>query len=242
MDTTAVILAGGLGTRLRSVVEDRPKVLALVGDRPYLAHLLDQVRGAQVAATVVLCTGYLGEQVEDAFGNEYRGMRLVYSHEEAPLGTGGAIRLALPVLTSDPILVLNGDSYCGVDLREFRGTHLDRGARASLVVVEVDDAARFGRVKCAPDGRVLEFREKSAAAGVGWISAGIYLLNRSVLEDIPIAPSVSLEHEIFPRLIGSGLWSYRAQGPFLDIGTPESYAEAEHVLNGVWDQPGGVAT
>ena len=117
-NTTAVILAGGLGTRLRDAVANRPKVLAKVGPRPFLSYLLNQLAAAGIRH-VVLCTGYMGQMVREAFGSKYRTMTLEYSLEPAPIGTAGALRLALPLLRSDPVLVMNGDSYCEADLGAF---------------------------------------------------------------------------------------------------------------------------
>jgi D-glycero-alpha-D-manno-heptose 1-phosphate guanylyltransferase len=224
--TTAAVLAGGFGTRLRTVMADRPKVLAPVGGRPFLARLLDQLRFAEIAS-VVLCTGHLGEQVESAFGGAYRGMRLTYSRERTPLGTGGALRAAVEGLDSDPVLVLNGDSYCQTDLEDFFRAHASRGAGASLVVTRVPDVSRFGNVAMDADRTVLRFEEKAAVSGEGWINAGIYLVSRRLLEEIPTGRAVSLENEMFPRWLNAPLCAYCSEGPFLDIGTPGSYAAAE---------------
>ncbi len=223
--TTAVILAGGLGTRLRSVVSHRPKVLAETCGRPFLSCLLDQLMTAGVAE-VVLCTGYLGEQVEAAFGNSYRDLRLIYSRESAPLGTGGALRDALPRVVCDPVLVMNGDSFFQVDLPALRAYHQARAARATLALARVPDTQRYGRVTLAEDGRVLAFEEKGRQGGPGWINAGIYLVGRELLASIPSPGAVSLERQCFPAWIGDGLYGYPGPGRFLDIGTPESYAAA----------------
>ena len=222
----AAILAGGLGTRLRSVIADRPKVLAPVGGRPYLAHLLDELVAARVT-TCVLCTGHLGEQIEAVFGPSYAGMPLRYSRETAPLGTAGALRLALPHVTAgEDVLVLNGDSFCQVDVRRLAQVHAQSGALASMVVVEVPDTSRYGRVVIGPDDRVMRFDEKQAGAGRGWVNAGMYMLTPRVLRSIP-GGVVSLERDVFPQLVSAGIAAFKSAGPFLDIGTPESYAAAE---------------
>ncbi len=223
---TAAILAGGLGTRLRAVVAHRPKVLATVNGVPFLTRLLDQVAEAGVES-VVLCTGHLGEQIEAEYHGAYRGLRVIYSREAAPLGTGGALREALPRLTGSPVLVLNGDSYCGVDLGEFQRFHTARRAEISIVLTEVPDVGRFGSVTMDAEARIIRFEEKAAMSGPGWINAGIYLLSRRVIEAIPAGAAVSLEHDVFPSRLGAGLFGFRTRGPFLDIGTPESYAAAE---------------
>ena len=225
MKVTAVILAGGSGTRLRSVISDRPKVLAEVKGRPFLAYLLDWLAAARVRSAV-FCTGYLADHVREALGAKHGPMSLLYSEESTPLGTGGALRLALPMLDSDPVLVVNGDSFCGLDLKDFLNWHDSQRAVATLVSVWMADAGRYGHVNIKGDGCVLGFNEKGCCSE-GWINAGIYLLSRSLLQDIPEGTAVSLEREMFPMWVGRGLYGYRTNQPFLDIGTPESYAEAK---------------
>ncbi len=226
MDITAAILAGGLGTRLRSVVADRPKVLAPVGGRPYVTYLLDQLAGAALRE-VVLLTGHGAAQVRAALGDCHAGVSLLYSVEPAPLGTGGALRHALPFLRSRTILLLNGDSYCDVDLGALQQLHHSEAADVSMVLARVCDARRFGGVCLAENGRVVRFAEKAARWG-GWINAGVYLLDRSVIEPIPPGGQVSLERDLLPWWVRSRrVYGLRCRGRFLDIGTPESYAEAE---------------
>jgi len=226
IEVTAAILAGGLGTRLRAVVADRPKVLAEIGGRPVLAYLLDHLADGGVR-DVVLCTGYLGEQVQATFGDSYGRLRLVYSQESSPLGTAGALRLALPLVKSDSLLVMNGDSFNEVDLRAVWTWHGAQGAEATLLLAEVPDTTRYGRVRLDADGLVQGFDEKNDTGGPGWINAGMYLLNHRLLATIPAGRAVSLEREMFPAWISGGLYGYRNNGRFLDIGTPDDYALAE---------------
>jgi D-glycero-alpha-D-manno-heptose 1-phosphate guanylyltransferase len=226
-DVTAAILAGGLGTRLRSRIADRPKVLAPVHGRPYLAYLLEQLAEAGLRE-VILLTGYLGEQIHSSFGETFAGLRLGYSFEPAPLGTAGALRLALPQLLSSTTLLLNGDSYCAAPLPEFVALHRRQSADLSLVLTRVEDCCRYGRVRLEPDGRVLSFAEKSQTSGTGWVNAGIYLMNRSLIEAIPAGKPASLEREMFPMWTAARrCFGFPCQAPLLDIGTPESYAQAE---------------
>jgi NDP-sugar pyrophosphorylase family protein len=225
-DLTAVILAGGLGTRLRPVVSDRPKVLAMIQGRPFMSYLLDQLVSAGIRS-VVLCTGYQGEQVKSTLGHSYRTLELIYSQEPSPLGTGGALRQALPLLQSDPVLVLNGDSFCELNLSSFFQWHEAHEARASLALVQRPETKRYGRVDLGPNGDVIRFNEKGTESGPGWINAGIYLLAGVLLKTIPPDGAVSLEQEMFSRWIGRALYGYPSRGRFLDIGTPESYAMAE---------------
>jgi histidinol-phosphate phosphatase family protein len=223
---TAVVLAGGLGTRLRSRIADRPKVLAEIHGRPFLAFLLDQLAGSG-CRSVVLCTGYLGEQVYRAFGKNYGPIQLFYSQEQQPLGTGGALGLAQGHIESNPVLVMNGDSYCDIDLRAFLDWHCQRQAMASMALTRVAQSDRYGRVKLDADARIVEFAEKQEGAGPGWINAGMYFLSQELLRSIPEAKTVSLERDVFPRWVGRGLYGYSSLSRFLDIGTPEDFSAAE---------------
>ena len=221
----AAILAGGLGTRLRSSVADRPKVLAEVAGRPFLAHLLDRL-GAQGVRRAILCTGYLGDQIERAFGARHGELELAYSVEPEPLGTGGALRLMAEQLRGEEALVLNGDSFVDADLGALVESHRRRACAGTILLKEVEDAGRYGRVERDPSGRISAFREK-VSGGRGWINAGIYVLSRGLLESIPAGEAISLEQDILPGWVPEGLCGHETEGSFIDIGTPESYAAAE---------------
>ncbi|MFM9057652.1 MAG: nucleotidyltransferase family protein [Planctomycetaceae bacterium] len=225
-DVTAVILAGGVGSRLRSVVSDRPKGLAEIHGRPFLAYLLDQLADAG-ARRVVFSTGHLAAQVEAAFGPEWRGMQVAYSPETGPLGTGGGLRLATDHVATPTLLVMNGDSFCAVDLTAFVRDHVAHGRAPALVLAHQADTSRFGRVECDAGHFITAFLEKAEAGGPGWINAGIYAVERSLVAGLPADRPVSLEREAFPAWIAHGLRGFPCRGAFLDIGTPESYAAAE---------------
>jgi phosphoheptose isomerase len=230
-DLTVMILAGGLGTRLRSVLPDRQKVVAEVRGRPFVAYLLDQLN-AFGFRHVVLCTGYQGFQVKEAFGDTYKNIRLDYSLEQEPLGTGGAVLNALPTALSDILLVMNGDSFCDVNLSALLKFHQLKSASASIVLAHIDGVERYGQVRLDEQQRVLDFVEKGQVTGDGWISAGIYLIKRSMLAVFSNNRRVSLEKEIFPSWIGKGLYAYPVEAAFLDIGIPEDYQRAEHFFAG----------
>ena len=223
---TAMVLAGGLGSRLAPVVADRPKPMALVDGEPFLARLLDQLAAAG-CRRAILCTGHLGDRIEREMGREHAGVELVHSREAAPLGTGGALRLALPLLLDEAALVLNGDSYCDLALDAFVAWARARGGAPSLVAVHVDDAARFGRLRLATDGSVLGFEEKAGGGSGGDVNAGIYWLPRRLLALLPPNVPVSLERQVLPELVVAGLAAFRTGEPFLDIGTPEAYGRCE---------------
>lgn len=225
-DLNVAVLAGGLGTRLRSVIPDRPKALAQVHGRPFIAYLLDQLSAAGFSS-VLLCTGHFGQQIEDAFGATYGSLQISYSRESRALGTGGALRLARRFLISDPVLVMNGDSFCAADLRAFWNRHCTRGANATMLLTQVADTGRYGSVKVDSDGTVTRFSEK-ASGDSGLINAGVYLLSRRIIDSIAEDAEVSLEYDVFPNLVRQGLLSgYAVAGRFLDIGTPEDLAAAE---------------
>jgi len=233
MSLPAVILCGGLGTRLRSVIADCPKSLAKVAGRPFLSWLLDQLQSCGTEEAV-LATGYKAERIRDMYGEQYGAIRLRYSCESAPLGTAGALLLATKQLPGAQLfLVMNGDSYCHMDLHALVRDHLRSGIQNSMVVTAVDDTRRFGSVQVDEDDLIRGFREKSATNqvnGAGLINAGVYIIARTLVESIPIGRSVSLENEIFPSCLDGRLRMWKAIGPFIDIGTPESFAQAGKVL------------
>ena len=225
----AVVLAGGFGTRLSSVVTDRPKVLAEVGGRPFLAYLLDQLE-REGCRRVVLAVGHLADMVEHTIGPRHGLLEVAYSRESQPLGTGGGVALAARHVGSDPVLVLNGDSYCHLDLPGMAASHRAHGGLGTLAVVRVGDASRYGTVRLADDDRIVAFEEKTAEAVPGWVNAGVYLLSATRLRSLQTGRPSSLERDAFPAWVGGGLHGFASPGPFLDIGTPESYAMAERFL------------
>jgi NDP-sugar pyrophosphorylase family protein len=232
MDLAAVILAGGRGTRLQAVVSDRPKPLAPVAGRPFLAYLLDQVVDAGVGR-IVLSTGYLAEQFADVIGTTYRGVEIAYAQEDQPLGTGGAIRFANQRANADHLLVMNGDSYCDADLRAYFAWHRAGGHDGSLMLVKVDDASRFGTVEIAADGQIKAFLEKRPDPVPGYINAGVYLLHKKLLEQLPEGAS-SIERDAFPAWIKQYLVKgWVTDGAFIDIGIPSDYERSHKFMTRV---------
>jgi mannose-1-phosphate guanylyltransferase len=230
----AVVLCGGFGTRLRPAVDDRPKVLAPVEGRPFLDYLLARL-ARQGCTDVVLSTGYLGEMVEAFAGDGAAwGLRVRYAHEPAPLGTGGALRFAADSCgLQQPFVAMNGDTLFTGSLARLTAFHAAQpGARATLALVQVPDAARYGTVRTdAASGAVTAFVEKAAATGPAWINAGVYVLDPALLAAVPRGRNVSLERDVFPAWIGKGLSGCPfPDAAFLDIGTPEDYARAAALL------------
>jgi D-glycero-alpha-D-manno-heptose 1-phosphate guanylyltransferase len=234
VEITALILAGGQGTRLRGVLPGMPKVLAPVCGRPFLSYLLDQLQDAGVRE-VVLCTGYRADQILAAFGTRYQDLELRYSDESRPLGTAGALRLALSQVEAERFLVLNGDSYIQCPLDKFHRWHLEHESSfpGSLLLTWTEDASRFGTVEVDHRGVIRSFREKRGLPEAGWINTGVYLFRRPLLESIRPDRNTSLEREMFPRWIARGLGGFTTRAPFIDIGTPESFAQAGSLMAGV---------
>lgn len=225
---TALILCGGRGTRLQHVVSDRPKFLAPVAGRPYADYLLRLL--SRSVREVVLCTGYMAEQIEEYCGDGSRwGLSIRYSREPEALGTAGAITHALGQGVTDPFWVLNGDSFVTMDLEEISALHARTASLATLVVVEVPDALRYGAVVLGPEQSVLKFGEKSSS-GTGYINAGVYLLATSVLDGVEPGRMVSLERDVLPQVVGKGAHAWISPGPFIDIGTEESFHHAQQLL------------
>ncbi|MBI2028443.1 MAG: nucleotidyltransferase family protein [Candidatus Levybacteria bacterium] len=221
-----VILAGGFGTRLQPRVRGKPKVLAEVRGHPFLEYLLSQLNNANFKK-VILCTGYLSNQVEKAFGGKYKNLHLIYSPEQIPLGTAGSLKNALPLLNSETVLVMNGDSFCEADFKKFWQFHLSKNSKVSLVLSPVSDTSRFGKVKLGIDDSIIGFQEKKAGSGGGFVNAGIYFINKTFISEIPVGKEISLEKDVFPNWIGKGFYGFRSNNNFIDIGTPESYARAQ---------------
>ena len=230
-EVTALILAGGQGTRLRGILPGIPKVLAPVGGRPFLSYLLDQLNVAGVRE-VVLCTGYRADQIFEIFGTRYGDLKLRYSAESRPLGTAGALRLALTQVEAERVLVLNGDSYIQCPVDEFHRWHLVASRRflGHCCSRGPTETSRFGTVELGPEEAIRSFREKCSLREAGWINAGVYLFRRSLIESICVDKSTSLEREMFPRWVPQGLGGYTIRAPLVDIGTPESFAQAELLM------------
>ena len=220
-----VVLCGGLGTRLRKVVSDRPKPMALVENRPFLEILIQSFRRAGFGR-FVLCTGHLSDSVEGYFANRYSDLSIVISEENRPLGTAGAIKNAERRIHSNPFMVANGDSYCDVDLDAFCRFHNHQRALLSIVLARSKDTRDYGRIEIGEAGRITTFSEKSQGTRPGLINAGIYLFEKSILQQIPADRKTSLEHEIFPTLVSKRCFGYVGASPVLDIGTPERYRRA----------------
>lgn len=230
---SVAILAGGLGSRLAYLLPGQQKVVAKVGGHPFLEYILNKLNKFGFK-NVVICTGYLGDQVQKVFGESYKSLTLLYSKEQLPLGTAGAIRLALPHLASENILITNGDSFLDTDLKKFFEFHIEKKANGTIALTQVPDTSRYGRVELDENDQIVRFQEKKANKGKGFtrretlfISGGIYLFKHALLLEIPEKEIVSFEKDMFPAWIGRNLFGFKTKGKFIDIGTQGSFKEAE---------------
>lgn len=227
---TAVVLAGGRGTRLREIYPANQKVTVDVSGQPFLNYVLEQLVGQVTQA--VLCVGHFAEQVKEIYGQEFHGLKLIYSEEVHLLGTGGALRLALPLVESEQVLVLNGDTFCDANLEKFCEWHDQQRSIATIFLAKQDDTRRYGRVNIDHNGKILSFDEKGSVTGPGLINAGIYMLSREVITSIAKGHQVSLEKDVFPALIGKEFYGYNGEySRFVDIGTPQSLEQARNMFN-----------
>lgn len=233
MVTSAVILAGGLGTRLRSAVPDLPKPMAPVSGRPFLTHLMDYWI-QQGVARFVLSVGYRFQTIVDFFGNNYRGAAVEYVIETTPLGTGGGLLLAAAKLcSSQPFLLLNGDTYFAVDLKALTAFAVDSRADWCFSMFEASEVGRYMGMDVSPHGSITALRSESGLPGRP-ANGGVYWVNPSALQGLPYAPGekVSLEDDIFPAAMSAGqrLMGLQFDAAFIDIGVPVDYQRAPEFL------------
>ena len=225
----AILLCGGMGTRLRSVVSDRPKPMADICGKPFLQYLLEMLRDKGITE-VIFALGYMGEMIEDYFqdGSAF-GLKIAYSYEEEPLGTGGAIRNALPKILEEEVLVLNADTYFPMDYQGLLRFHQENDGDFSLATRAVPDISRYGAVRRDAAGRILAWNEKREDGGqplAGEINGGIYVMKKSLIAEIPEGKQ-SLEQDCIPKWISEGkrIFGLPFDGYFMDIGIPKDYQQ-----------------
>jgi D-glycero-alpha-D-manno-heptose 1-phosphate guanylyltransferase len=222
-----IILAGGLGTRLKDSVKNLPKAMAPVNGRPFLEYQFDFISHFGFRK-VILSTGYLSSSISDYFGNKYRNLELEYSIEQEPLGTGGAIKLAFNFVKSPNALILNGDTLFRINLDLFFQKHIQNLANVSIALRKVEDASRYGFVECNEIGGIIAFHEKSSNPYPGLINGGIYLIKSKYFRNLHLPEKFSLEKDMFEKMVD--LESYKAHifnDYFLDIGIPSDYERAQ---------------
>lgn len=225
----AILLCGGMGTRLRSVVSDRPKPMADICGKPFLQYLLEMLREKGITE-VIFALGYMGEMIEEYFqdGSAF-GLKIAYSYEEDPLGTGGAIRNALPKIMEEEVLVLNADTYFPMDYQGLYRFHQENDGDFSLATRAVPDISRYGAVRRDAAGRILAWNEKLEDGGqplAGEINGGIYVMKKSLIAEIPEGKQ-SLEQDCVPKWLSEGkrIFGLPFDGYFMDIGIPKDYQQ-----------------
>jgi NDP-sugar pyrophosphorylase family protein len=230
-DVKAILLVGGTGTRLRSVLPFKPKALAPIGEKSFLDLIVRQLQ-LQGIRHLVMCTGYLAEQIESRFGDGCLwDVSIEYSKEEEPLGTAGAIKRAHCYLRNIPeFLVLNGDSFLDINFHDLIAFHRSHaGAVVTMAVVRVEDAGRYGTVLLDASDRVTNFAEKTGSHLPGLVNGGAYVFSQAVWRHLPEGPA-TLESDVLPGLCEHGVYGKEQRGMFIDIGTPADYARAQELL------------
>lgn len=222
-----VILCGGLGTRFQTVFSDRPKIMAPIHGRPFLDILLSTLT-KQGYNRFILCTGHLSDVIEQYVKKSPYAPNVVISGEHERLGTAGAIKLAESKIKSDHFFVINGDTFCDIDLASLEASHIKkRNIYASMVLAAPKNRKDGGSVTIDLGNKnITSFAEKKQTSTNAFINAGVYLFHKKILNDIPKAANYSLEHDVFPTLVGKGLSGQITNKPVLDIGTPERYKDA----------------
>ena len=223
-----IILCGGKGTRLQSVLTECPKPMASIGGRPFLEILIERV-AKHGFRRFILCTGYKQEQIISHFRNcssvSGNDVEVVFSEEDTPLGTAGAVKNAQEHLRSSTFLVMNGDTFCGLDFKDFVNKHNSRGAELSIALCMKSDSGGCGLVVIDSSGSVTSFNEKTDVTG-GYVNAGVYIMNKPLLNYIPEGRAFSMEYDFIPSVLHRPCFGYVAHIDFLDIGTPERYVKA----------------
>ncbi|MDP4281436.1 MAG: nucleotidyltransferase family protein [Bacteroidota bacterium] len=223
----AIVLAGGLGTRLRGVVNELPKSMAGINGRPFLEYLLNYLSGQQISR-IILSVGYKNEAIRDFFGDHFKSIPIEYAVEKEPLGTGGAIRYAFGQVEGDMAFVLNGDSLFRVDLNALKKFHIGNDSTFTLALHYMRDTSRYGNVRVNVEGRITGFMEKCQSEGGGLINGGIYLINKDFFLRYALPEKFSMEKDCFEKYYSEErIYGYPSEGYFLDIGIPEDYFKAQ---------------
>ena len=227
--TDVVILCGGLGTRLRSISGQTPKVMMEMGKRPFLDIILEHIQ-KQDLRRVVLLTGYQAYSVEEYYRKNDFDLEIAFSREEEPLGTGGALKNARQKIKSDPFFLLNGDSFCPVSFNDLLKFHRANQAFGTLTVAQAGETKDYGSIKMDKNKRITTFLEKGRLRDKVYVNAGIYCLSQAVFSAMPDDKKFSLEVDCFQRWVNRELYGYFVKQKFMDIGTPERYRYARSFL------------
>lgn len=224
-----VILAGGLGKRLQSVTGGAQKVLAKIGDKPFLEILIDYI-ASQGGKRFILCIGHGSDEVEAYFRNKYQDREIIFSREESPLGTGGAIKQGSSKVKTDHFLAMNGDCFCVIDYNDLIAAHRRYKAKATIAITKLSDIRDYGSISINEKKQIIGFKEKTTLVQAGLINTGTYCFDRSVFSLVPTPAKFALEFDFFPQLVGQGFYAFKVENRFIDIGTPERYSWAQEHL------------
>ena len=224
-DLNVIILAGGLGLRLRSLFPNIPKPLILIQDKPFIFYILDHLNSLNIE-NITISTGFLSLKIKDTIGDKYKNLKICYSNEVKPMGTGGAIKLVKFKKVNKLCLVLNGDSYIKFNLKKLINNHRKYNSKVSIILNKVINRSRFGSVTINDNHEITSFIEKNNSRQGGYVNAGVYLFNPEIINKMPSKTPFSLELDFFPKLIGHGLNGIKCKRKFIDIGTPSSLKEA----------------
>ena len=225
-NTDVYILCGGLGKRLKSVTKNNPKPMVRIGEKPFLDIIIDYMASFGFKR-FILGIGYKAEVFKKYYkSHKLKDLKIEFSKEKCPLGTGGAVKKVKSLIRSRQFLVLNGDSFCEFNPQDFLKFHQNRKAVVSILLRKVIRGEDYGRVKLDKLSRIIDFNEKVNLARNCFINAGIYVFSKKAFDLMPPNKSFSLELDFFPKLVGGKCFGYKKSGFFIDIGTPERYLEA----------------
>jgi len=226
----AIILAGGLGTRLSHLLPDLPKCMAPVNNKPFLEYILNYLSNQHIKK-VILSVGYRYEPILKYFGNSYKNLSLIYAVELEPLGTGGAVSFACKYTQNQNVFIINGDTLFPADLSKLKTLHYDNKADISIIVRHLDDTSRFGTVIIDKNNRITGFREKQIDIKKGYINGGIYMINKNILHTNNLTNKFSFEKDLLEKLFShNNFYALISEAYFIDIGVPEDYRKAEKEL------------
>ncbi|PBQ31319.1 D-glycero-D-manno-heptose 1-phosphate guanosyltransferase [Sphingobacteriaceae bacterium] len=230
---TAIILAGGFGTRLQSVVSDLPKPMAPINGEPYLNYQLNYLKHYGIKK-VIFSLGYLAEKIQNYYKSSFNGLEIDYVVEQKPLGTGGGIRMAMEHCKDDYALILNGDSFFDINLHDYFRLHVNEVSEFSLALRKVENASRYGTIEIDANDRITSFREKTNENKAGLINGGVYILNKQLyLESTPQKINFSIEKDFFEKQLAAlQIKGFEFTGYFIDIGIPEDYTKAQNDFKG----------
>ncbi len=224
-----IILCGGVGSRLKPIIPKTPKILVKFGDKTFFDILLTFLKLHNIKR-VILCVGVMKEQIKNYCKKYYGDFDFIFSEENKPLGTGGALKKANSLIKGNSFFILNGDSICKINLMDFFNFHIIKKSTCSIVLTFSNNAKDYGNIAIDSRQKIISFKEKSYQKGISLINAGIYLMNQDFIKYFPREESFSIENDVFPNLPNINCFGFLAESDVVDIGTPERYNNALKIL------------